>query len=170
MIPARDGNVERIQGGADIGYNNDADNFIMGCAKERAGVDPAIGGAGGGIVNPKRGIYQRIRYFSMILMQQNNRNNLRMSDMRSAHVRMAIKLMDMYSTFGIGSKLGKYGDNAETLKKAMDKYKEGTLGFRLRPTTASNNKELERQNDILLQGRYRGFIRKRTDDSGANQQ
>lgn len=156
MIPAREGNVERIQGGADVGYNNDADNFIMGCAKERAGVDPAIGGAGGGVVNPKRGIYSASGT-SMILMQQNNRNNLRMSDMRSAHVRMAIKLMDMYSTFGIGNKLGKYGDNAETLKKAMDKYKEGTLGFRLRPTTASNNKELERQNDILLQGTLSRF-------------
>lgn len=149
MIPARDGNVERIQGGADIGYNNDADNFIMGCAKERAGVDPAIGGAGGGIVNPKRGIYSASGT-SAILMQQNNRNNLRMSDMRSAHVRMAIKLMDMYSSFGIGSKLGKYGDNAEVLKKAFEAYKSGSLGFRLRPTTASNNKELERQNDILL--------------------
>ncbi len=149
MIPAKDGEVEMIKAGSDVGYNNDADNFIYGCAKDRAGVDPAITGTGGGMVNPKRGIYSASGT-SMMLMQQNNRNNLRMSDMRSAHVRIAIKLMQMYSNIGIGARLKKYGSNSEILKKAFDSYKTGSLGFRLRPTTASNNKELERQNDILL--------------------
>jgi hypothetical protein len=156
MIPAKDGAVEYFKPGADLGYNNDADNFIMSCAKERAGVDPAISGSGGGMVNNKRGIYSASGT-SMMLIQQNNRNNLRMSDMRSAHVRIAIKLMEMYSNIGIGKKLGKYGDNTETLKKAFTAYQSGTLGFRLRPTTASNNKELERQNDILLAGALSRF-------------
>ena len=70
--------------------------------------------------------------------------------MRSAHVRIAIKLMEMYSNIGIGARLKKYGSNSELLKKAFNEYKTGSLGFRLRPTTASSNKELERQNDILL--------------------
>jgi len=43
------------------------------------------------------------------------------------------------------------------LKNAFDAYKSGSLGFRLRPTTASNNKELERQNDILLSGALSRF-------------
>ena len=156
MVPGKEGVVERLQAGADVGYNNDADNFIMSCAKERAGIDPAIGGTGGGIVNAKRGIYSASGT-SMVLIQQNNRNNLRMSDMRSAHVRIAIKLTEMFSNFGIGAKLRKYGDNSQTLAKALDAYKSGSLGFRLRPTTASNNKELERQNDILLAGALSRF-------------
>lgn len=156
MIPAKEGTVEQIKQPTSIGESNDADNFIMSCAKDRAGVDPAISGTGGGLVNNKRGIYSASGT-SMMLIQQNNRNNLRMSDMRSAHVRIAIKLMQMYSNFGIGAKLGKYGDNADTLKKAFEAYKDKTLGFRLRPTTASNNKELERQNDILLQGALSRF-------------
>lgn len=156
MIPAKDGAVEYFKTGADVGYNNDADSFIMSCAKERAGIDPAIGGTGGGIVNNKRGIYSASGT-SMMLIQQNNRNNLRMSDMRSAHVRIAIKLTQMFSNFGIGTKLAKYGDNSEILKKALEAYKSGSLGFRLRPTTASNNKELERQNDILLAGALSRF-------------
>jgi hypothetical protein len=94
----------------------------------------------------------------MMLIQQNNRNNLRMSDMRSAHVRIAIKLMQMYANIGIGDKLKKYGERALLLKKAFEAYKSGAIGFRLRPTTASNNKELERQNDILLQGALSRFI------------
>lgn len=151
MVPAKDGEIERIQAGADVGYNDAPDQFIMACAKERAGVDPAIGGTGGGLVNNKRGIYSASGT-SMVLIQQNNRNNLRMSDMRSAHTRIAIKLMDMYSAFGIGDKLRRYGTQAENLKAAFSAYLSKTLGFRLRPTTASANKELDRQNDILLAG------------------
>jgi len=156
MIPAKEGEIEQIKSGSDIGEDNSSDQFIMSCAKERAGIDPAISGTGGGLVNNKRGIYSASGT-SMMLIQQNNRNNLRMSDMRSAHVRMAIKLLSMYASIGIGKKLGKYGDNSETLKKAFAAFKSGTLGFRLRPTTASNNKELERQNDILLAGALSRF-------------
>lgn len=141
MVPAKEGAIERLQQPQDVAYSSEADQFIMSCAKERAGVDPSIGGTGGGIVNPKRGIYSASGT-SMMLIQQNNRNNLRMSDMRSAHVRIAIKLMHLYSNIGIGKKLAKYGDNAATLKSAFSAYKDGSLGFRLRPTTASNNKEL----------------------------
>lgn len=156
MVPAKEGTVEMIKAGTDAGYNNDADMFIMSCAKERAGVDPAISGTGGGLVNNKRGIYSASGT-SMMLIQQNNRNNLRMSDMRSAHIKIAIKLMQMYSNFGIGDKLRKYGDNSPVLKGALEAFKTGSLGFRLRPTTASNNKELERQNDILLSGALSRF-------------
>jgi hypothetical protein len=156
MIPAKEGAVEQIKKPVDVGYSSEADQFIMACAKERAGVDPSTGGTGGGLVNNKRGIYSASGT-SMMLIQQNNRNNLRMSDMRSAHVRTAIKLMHLYSNIGIGKKLTKYGDNSETLKKAFQAYKDGSLGFRLRPTTASNNKELERQNDILLSGALSRF-------------
>ncbi len=156
MIPAKDGEVEVLKTGADVGYSSEADQFIMACAKERAGVDPAIGGTGGGMVNNKRGIYSASGT-SMMLLQQNNRNNLRMSDMRSAHIRIAKKLVGMYASFGIGKKLAKYGDQAEILKRAFEAYKSEFLGFRLRPASASNNRELERQNDILLSNSLAGF-------------
>ena len=155
-IPARKDEVEYLKVGADIGYSDGPDQFHMAIAKERAGVDPAIGGTGGGIVNQKRGIYSASGT-SMVMMQQNNRNNLRTSDMRSAHVKLGIKFLTMYSTFGIGEKLKKYGSQAEKLKKALDMFREGTLGLRLRPASASMNKELERQNDILLSDRIDRF-------------
>jgi hypothetical protein len=60
--------------------------------------------------------------------------------------------MDMFANFGIGERLKRYGTQSETLAAALMAYKNKTLGFRLRPTTASNNKELDRQNDILLAG------------------
>lgn len=151
-IPARQGELEWIKTGVDVGYNDAPDQFHMAIAKERTGVDPASGGTGGGIVNQKRGIYSAAGT-SMVMMQQNNRNNLRTGDMRSAHVKLGLKFLTMYSSFGIGSRLAKYGTQAEKLKKALDQYKEGVLGLRLRPASASMNKELERQNDILLSDR-----------------
>jgi hypothetical protein len=158
-IPARQGELEYIKAGTDVGYNNAPDEFIQACAKERAGVDPAMGGTGGGVVNPKRGIYSAAGT-SMILMQQNNRNSLRTSDMRSAHVKLGQKLGIMYATFGIGDRLRRYGTNADILKKALDAVAKGSLGLRLRPTSASLNKELERQNDILLSDRLQGYYQR----------
>jgi hypothetical protein len=152
VLPAKEGELEHIKSAADLGYSDGPDQFHMAIAKERTGVDPATGGTGGGIVNQKRGIYSAAGT-SMVMMQQNNRNNLRTGDMRSAHVKLGLKFLTMYSNYGIGSRLEKYGTQAERLKKALDQYKAGVLGLRLRPASASMNKELERQNDILLSDR-----------------
>ena len=148
-VPAKDGEIELIKPGTDVGYNDGPDQFISALAKERAGVDPAIGGTGGGIVNPKRGIYSASGT-SMVMMQANNRNNLRLSDMRTCHTKIGIKLLKMYAHWGIGGRLRSYGSNAETLVSGLTNFKKGALGLRLRPTSPSNNKELDRQNDILL--------------------
>jgi hypothetical protein len=151
-IPARKDELEYIKTGADVGYSDGPDQFHMAIAKERTGVDPASGGTVGGIVNPKRGIYSA-NGTSMVMMQANNRNNLRTGDMRFAHVKLGGKWLTMYSTFGIGEKLKKYNKKAEKLVKALQMYKEGTLGLRLRATTASLNKALDQQNDILMSDR-----------------
>lgn len=155
-VPARPEEIEYIKPGTDVGYNNGPDEFIMACAKERTGIDPATGGTGGGVVNPKRGIYSAAGT-SMVLAQQNNRNSLRTSDMRSSHVKIGEKLGVLYSNFGIGNRLRRYASNAEILKKALEAVRNGSLGLRLRPTSAALNKELERQNDVLLTDRLERY-------------
>lgn len=160
-VPARKDEIEYIKAGMDVGYNDGPDQFMMACSKERAGIDPAIGGTGGGIVNPKRGIYSAAGT-SMTLGQQNNRNSLRTADMRSAHVRIGTKLGIMYANFGIGDRLARYGSNAEALKKALDAVRTGNLGLKLRPTSAALNKELERQNDIMLSDRLSRFYQEQS--------
>lgn len=155
-IPAKKDEVEWLKPQVDMGYSSEPSQFALSCAKERVGVDPAMGGTGGGIVNPKRGIYSAAGT-SMVMTQANNRNNLRTGDMRSAHVKLGLKFLTIYANFGIGNRLEKYGKSADVLKKALKMYKEGTLGLRLRPASASLNKELERQNDILLADRIERF-------------
>jgi hypothetical protein len=151
LIPADEGEIEPLQFGQNaMAYTTEDEQLTLALAKERSGVDPAIGGTGGGVVNPKRGIYST-GGTSIVLQQQNNRNNLRMSDMRSAHVRIGRKLLLMYSHFGLGDKIRKYGNKGPVLKKALDSYKNRKLGLVIKPATASMNKEMEKQNDILLQ-------------------
>jgi len=149
LIPADKDEVDFFPINQGAGLMTTEDEVLtLGLAKERSGVDPAIGGSGGGSVNSKKGNFSTQ---GMTVMQwQNNRNNLRMSDMRSAHVRMGRKLTEIYAHFGIGNKLRSYGDKAELLAKALQHYKDGKLGLLIRPATASYNREVEKQNDILL--------------------
>ena len=150
LIPSDEGEIEPLQFGAGaLQYGVEDEQLTLALAKERSGVDPAIGGAGGGVVNAKRGIYSA-QGTAAVMQQQNNRNNLRMSDMRSAHVRIGRKILNIYSHFGISTKLRMLGDNAEVLSSALKMYKDEKLGLGIKASTASVNRELEKQNDILL--------------------
>jgi hypothetical protein len=150
IIPAPKDELELLQLGSAIGATTEDEMLTLSLAKDRSGVDPAVGGSGGGIVNSKRGIYSA-QGTAMAMQQMNNRNNLRGNDMRSAHVRMGRKILTQYATFGINPEyLRKYGDNTPTLKTALENYRNGKLGLLIKPATASNNKELEKQNDMLL--------------------
>lgn len=149
MVPADHGEIERLELNNPQADSLDGENLSLALVKERTGIDPATGGTGGGIVNQKRGIYSSQGTFA-VLQQQNSRTGLRMSDMRSAHSRAGSKFAKMYAHFGIGSKLRQFGDNADALKAAFENIKSGKLGLSVRASTASMNKELEKQNDIML--------------------
>lgn len=150
VIPAPKDDLELMQLGSSMGTTTEDEMLTLSLAKDRSGVDPAVGGAGGGIVNSKRGIYSA-QGTAIAMQQMNNRNNLRMSDMRSAHVRMGRKILTQYATYGVsGERLRSYGDQSQILKTALENYRNGKLGLLIKPATASNNKELEKQNDMLL--------------------
>jgi hypothetical protein len=70
--------------------------------------------------------------------------------MRSAHSRAGSKFAKLYAHFGLGKKLRMFGSNADTLRDALENIKSGKLGLSVRASTASMNKELEKQNDIML--------------------
>lgn len=152
VIPAPKDDLELMQLGSAMGTTTEDEMLTLSLAKDRSGVDPAVGGAGGGVVNSKRGIYSA-QGTAIAMQQMNNRNNLRMSDMRSAHVRMGRKILTMYATYGVsGDRLRSYGDSAPVLKAALENYRNGKLGLLIKPVTGSNNRELEKQNDMLLLG------------------
>jgi hypothetical protein len=149
LVPADQGEIERLELNNPQADSLDGENLSLALVKERTGIDPATGGTGGGIVNAKRGIYSSQGTFA-VLQQQNSRTGLRMSDMRSAHSRAGSKFAKLYAHFGLGKKLRQFGDNADTLRDAFDNIRSGKLGLSVRASTASMNKELEKQNDIIL--------------------
>lgn len=149
LVPADKDEIQRLDLNNPAADSLDGENLSLALVKERTGIDPATGGTGGGIVNSKRGIYSSQGTFA-VLQQQNSRTGLRMSDMRSAHSRAGSKFAKMYAHFGLGNKLRQFGDNAENLKAAFENIKSGKLGLSIRASTASLNKELEKQNDIML--------------------
>lgn len=149
LVPADEGEIERLELNNPQADSLDGENLSLALVKERTGIDPATGGTGGGIVNAKRGIYSSQGTFA-VLQQQNSRTGLRMSDMRSAHSRAGTKFAKLYANFGLGKKLRQFGDNADTLRDALENIKSGKLGLSVRASTASMNKELEKQNDVLL--------------------
>jgi len=149
LVPADPGEIERLELNNPQADSLDGEQLSLSLVKERTGIDPAIGGTGGGIVNAKRGIYSSQGTFA-VLQQQNSRTGLRMSDMRSAHSRAGSKFAKMYAHFGVGKKLRQFGDDADSLRDAFENIKSGKLGLSVRASTASMNKELEKQNDIML--------------------
>lgn len=149
LVPADKDEIQRLELNNPQADSLDGENLSLALVKERTGIDPATGGTGGGIVNAKRGIYSSQGTFA-VLQQQNSRTGLRMSDMRSAHSRAGTKFAKMYAQFGIGKKLRQFGDNADNLNKAFEAIRTGRLGISVRASTASMNKELEKQNDIML--------------------
>lgn len=149
MVPADPQEIERLDTSNPYASNTDSENLTVSYAQQRSGIDPAIGGAGGGIVNPKRGIYSAQGTFA-VMQQQNNRTGLRTSDMRNAHTRAGDKIAKIYSHFGLGTRMRAYGLDAEVLSRAFDYLKQGKLGILIRPSSASINREIEKQNDLLL--------------------
>lgn len=150
LIPADKDELEAMAFGQNAtNYGTEDEQHTLALASGRAGVDPSEGGSGGGTTNPKKGTYSA-QGTAMSMQSRNNRNNLRMSDMSSCHVRMGRKLLKMYAYFGLGDKLRKYGNRAELISQALTNVKSGKLGLVIKPSTASMNVEMEKQNDILL--------------------
>jgi hypothetical protein len=151
MIPAEKDEIEALPlGNTSAPITTDDEELTLRLVAARSGVDPASGGTGGGIVNAKRGIYSA-QGTAIAMQSVNNRNGLRTNDMRSAHVRLAIKIIKQYAYFGIDGNLKRrYGDDATILDKALQAYRDGKLGLLIKAATASNNRELDKQNDMLL--------------------
>ena len=149
MVPADKDEIERLDTSNPYATDINSEQLTVNYARERSGVDPAMGGTGGGIVNAKRGVYSAQGTFAA-LQQSNNRTSLRTSDIRAAHTRAGNKITKIYAHFGLGSRIRQYAANADKLTAALKSVKDGSLGLLVRPSTASINKEMEKQSDMLL--------------------
>lgn len=150
-LPFREGEVEVFQLGR---ANNDSiqrQQLILQLAKDRSGVDTGMEGMGGGVTNPKKGVYSAQGTFA-VLQAGNRRVNLNTTDARYAHLRLCRNILLQYAHFGIGERVKLFGQQAEFLTKALESVKSKRIALPIRAANASVNRELEKQNDMLLNG------------------
>jgi hypothetical protein len=149
LIPAREGEIEKIQFGANYPSSVDEEMLTISLAKNLVGTnDPGMEGAGGGTVG-KKGTYSAMGTFS-VMQAGNRRVNINITDFRYTHLKLGRKFLNQYCEFSIGERIQRFGLRAKALELALKNVKSGKLELPIRAATASINKELEKQNDMLL--------------------
>ncbi len=149
VFPFKKDSMDIIQLGRQNNTGVDRENQMFNIVKARTGVDNGISGSGSGITNPKRGVYSAMGTFA-VMQAGNRRTNIRTTDMRAAHIEIGRKCLRQYSYFGVGDSLRGFGKDAEHIERGLKLYADGKLTLPVRAATASVNRELEKQNDIML--------------------
>jgi len=154
MLPAEKDEIEPMAHGDLSTVNLDEIRIILDLAERRSGVSPPQQGFGAGTQSGKRGIYSAMGTLS-VLQEGNSRKDLSVSDMRDAHVRLMRLVSRQYGVFGRDSKfhesrLALFGKKAPLIKEALDKIVTRQIGLPCYSSTASVNREVEKQSDIML--------------------
>lgn len=150
-LPFREGEVEVFQLGRAGADSIQRQRLTLEMAQERSGVEAGNAGNGGGVTNPKKGVYSAQGTFA-VMQAGNRRVNLNITDAKYAHLQLCRDLAMMYAHFGIGNRVKIFGKQGPFLTKALESFKQGKLAFPIKAATASVNREIEKQNDILLSG------------------
>src|SRR6266852_1109985 len=153
MLPADVGEIEALAHGDVSNINLDELRLLLELAERRSGVSPPQQGMGAGAPG-KRGIYSAMGTLS-VMQEGNSRKDLNISDMRDSHTRLMMLVTYQYGVFGEGSKfhearLKLFGAKAASIKDAITAITRKEIGLPCYSSTASVNKEVEKQNDVML--------------------
>jgi hypothetical protein len=153
MIPGIKDEIEALAHGDVSNINLDELRLLLELAERRSGVSPPQQGMGAGAPG-KRGIYSAMGTLSVI-QEGNSRKDLNVSDMRDGHVRLFRLFSHQYGTMGrdtrfMEDRLKLFGRKAELIKQALIMIANRQIGLPCYSTTASINKEVEKQNDVML--------------------
>jgi|SRR2546429_507855 len=148
-VPAEEGEIESLQAGDISQQTIDDERFSLELAERRAGISPPMQGAGAGSQG-KRGIYTAMGTLS-VMQEGNRRTDLNISDLRYAHTKLGRILLADYAKFNVRNNLLEmFGDKASKITRALEGVRSGRIGLPIYSSTASVNKEVEKQNLFLL--------------------
>ena len=148
MLPAVAGEIEPLPMGAVATATVDEERLSLDLAERRSGVSPPQQGMGAG-GQTRRGMYTAMGTLSL-LQEGNTRTDLNITDMRYAHTKLGRLLCDLYAEFGIGDRSQYFGEKGAVLEEALRLYKDKVLALPIYAATASVNREVEKQNDMML--------------------
>jgi hypothetical protein len=150
MLPADEGEIEALQQGEVSQLSIEEENLSLDLAERRSGVSPPMQGMGAGSAQGKRGIYSAAGTLSL-LQEGNRRTDSTIADIRYAHARLGQILSRQYAFLGLDAKKLKFfGTQEELIREAASSVKSGKLGISITASSASVNKEIEKQNDLML--------------------
>lgn len=155
MLPADKDEIEPLSHGEVSSMTIDEERLSLDLAERRSGVSPPQQGMGAG-TNTKRGVYSASG--TMALLQDGNRRtDLNISDFRYAHTILGRILSKQYANNGFGDKrLDLFGSKSQLIQEAFDAIKKDIMGLPVYSSSASVNKEVEKQSDLLLNGIMNG--------------
>ena len=103
----------------------------------------------------KRGIYTAQGTLA-VMQEGNRRTDLNISDMRYSHTRLGRILLSDYAHNKVRpSLLEIFGEKSDLIKQALETVKDGKLGLPIYSSSASINKEVEKQSKMMLIGLMR---------------
>ena len=150
MLPADAGEIEPLSQGEVSPMSIDEEKLSIDLAERRSGVSPPMQGMGAGAAQGKRGVYSAAGTLSL-LQEGNRRTDSTIADIRYAHARLGQILSRQYAFLGLDSKkLAFFGEQTELIREAAGYVKSGKLGLTVNASSASVNKEIEKQNDLML--------------------
>ena len=143
--------IEAIQVGDVYPSTFKNEEMTLGLVARRAGVTPAVSGAGTG------GMMKRPQQYTaggtLAVMQENNSVvGFATSEFRHAHAQLGSLLTAMYGKFGTSGREEMFGMDADELKQAFEAFEENRLRIPIRATTGSLNKEVDKQTGVIMAG------------------
>lgn len=143
--------IESIQVGDVYPSTFKNEEMTLGLVARRAGISPAVSGAGTGGMMKKPAQYSA--QGTLAVMQENNSVvGYTTSTFRHFHVALGHSLTRMYGKFGTNGKEEMFGLDAKRLKEALDLFDQGRMAIPIRAATGSLNREVEKQTGMLMAG------------------
>ena len=149
VFPGADGDFEVIPMGRNANETIKDETMTLQLATDRAGVGPSSSGAGSGSVN-KKNSYSAMGTYA-IMQEGDSRANLNKTSFKQAHLMLGRQATLYDAHFGVSKKdIESLGKQGEFLESALENIKKGRLSLPIRAATGSINKEVEKQNLMLL--------------------
>lgn len=143
--------IEAIQVGDVYPSTFKNEEMTLGLVARRAGISPAVSGAGTGGMMKKPAVYSA--QGTLAVMQENNSVvGFATSEFRHAHVQLGSSLVGMYAKFGVGDRGEMFGLDSERLDEALELFNKNRMRIPLRASTAALNKEVDKQTGMLMAG------------------
>ncbi len=151
-VPARKDEIEGLSCGEVNPLTIEEEQLSLELAEKRSGVSAPLQGMGSGAMT-KRGVYSSMGTLSL-MQEGNTRTDLNVTDIRYAHTKLGRIIAKQEAEFGSddSSRYKRYGKMGSLVQQALQAYKDGVITLPVYAATASVNREVEKQSDLMLSG------------------